>query len=104
MARNKHETTELAPDATLSPELAATQKLMATVSRYFVKQVFIFAEAAQPANVHQRIFFRRHGEHVAVGVHLADDLFDGTIRVAPSTLFDKPGDLAEARGVDNHRK
>ena len=32
MARTKQQTTELAPDATLSPELEATQNLMATVS------------------------------------------------------------------------
>ena len=60
-------------------------------------------EAAQAADIHQRVLFGRHGEHIAVAEHLVHDgryRLAGVVRVA---LLDEPGVFGKACRVDDHR-
>ena len=70
---------------------------------HFVEEIFVIAEAAQAANIHHRVFLGGHGQHIAVLVHLKNNLFHRFIGVALFALFNKPGVFAEAGGVDHHR-
>ena len=70
---------------------------------HFVEQIFVIAEAAESADIHHRVFLGGHGQHIAVLVHLENNLFHRFIGIALFALFNKPGVFAEAGGVDYHR-